>query len=129
MNSTMYCIRVDKKLKHQFDSICKEFGLTPSAVFNVYAKKVVREKRIPFVIESSNTTSYLIDEKVSTPSKKKATKITKVTKTTKTTKAKKTKKSNRKPKDQFLDDFNRYIEKTGQFIVREDTEEDPEQLL
>lgn len=129
MNSTMYCIRVDKKLKHQFDSICKEFGLTPSAVFNVYAKKVVREKRIPFVIESSNTTSYLIDEKVSTPSKKKTTKITKVTKTTKTTKAKKTKKSNRKPKDQFLDDFNRYIEKTGQFIVREDTEEDPEQLL
>jgi len=129
MNSTMYCIRVDKKLKHQFDSICKEFGLTPSAVFNVYAKKVVREKRIPFVIESSNATSYLIDEKVSTPSKKKTTKITKVTKTTKTTKAKKTKKSNRKPKDQFLDDFNRYIEKTGQFIVREDTEEDPEQLL
>lgn len=123
MNSTMYCIRVDKKLKHQFDSICKEFGLTPSAVFNVYAKKVVREKRIPFVIESSNATSYLIDEKVSTPSKKKTTKITK------TTKAKKTKKSNRKPKDQFLDDFNRYIEKTGQFIVREDTEEDPEQLL
>ncbi len=41
-------IRMDEKLKKQFDYLCNEFGLTMSTAINMFVKTVVREKRIPF---------------------------------------------------------------------------------
>lgn len=43
-------IRMDAELKKQFDAFCKEVGLTMSAAVNVFARKAVKEKRIPFSI-------------------------------------------------------------------------------
>ena len=45
-----FSVRMDEKLKKQFDSLCNDFGMTASTAFNVFAKTVVRERRIPFEI-------------------------------------------------------------------------------
>lgn len=50
MAQTNICIRMDEKLKKQFDYLCNEFGLTMSTAINMFVKTVVRENRIPFEI-------------------------------------------------------------------------------
>jgi DNA-damage-inducible protein J len=39
---------MDEGLKREFDSLCGDLGLTMTAAFNVFAKAVVRQQRIPF---------------------------------------------------------------------------------
>ena len=48
MPQSNICIRMNEKLKKQFDYLCNEFGLTMSTAINMFVKTVVREKRIPF---------------------------------------------------------------------------------
>lgn len=43
-------IRMDDSTKAQFDAFCDEVGISVSAAFNLFAKTVVREQRIPFEI-------------------------------------------------------------------------------
>lgn len=43
-------IRMDDTTKTQFDAFCNDVGLSISAAFNLFAKKVIREHRIPFEI-------------------------------------------------------------------------------
>ena len=38
----------DETTKKQMEQICNELGITMSTAFNIFAKKVIREKRIPF---------------------------------------------------------------------------------
>lgn len=40
--------RMDSELKHDMEEICKELGLTMTTAFTIFAKKMSREKRIPF---------------------------------------------------------------------------------
>lgn len=51
MAQTTVNIRMDEELKKQFDTFCKELGLTMSAAFCVFAKTAVREQRIPFELK------------------------------------------------------------------------------
>lgn len=48
-------ISIDDELKKQFSEVCKELGLSPSAAFSVFAKAVVRERRIPFEISAESS--------------------------------------------------------------------------
>ena len=41
-------IRIDEDLKQSFEEICSALGMNMSTVFTIFAKKVAREKRIPF---------------------------------------------------------------------------------
>lgn len=41
-------IRMDNELKEQFSDFCSNIGLSMSSLFNVFAKKVVKEKKVPF---------------------------------------------------------------------------------
>ena len=50
MGSTNINIRMDADLKKQFESFCDDVGMTMTTAFNLFAKKVVRENRIPFEI-------------------------------------------------------------------------------
>jgi len=50
MALSTFSVRMDENIKKQFDSLCSDFGLTPSAAFNVFAKAVIRERKIPFEI-------------------------------------------------------------------------------
>ena len=40
--------RLDESDKHAMEQVCNEIGLSMSAAFTIFAKKVAREKRIPF---------------------------------------------------------------------------------
>ena len=56
MSTTAISIRLDSDIKKQFDKLCKEFGISTNAAFNLFARTVVREKAIPFAI-SLNTSA------------------------------------------------------------------------
>ena len=47
-------ISIDDPLKKEFTEVCAEIGLSASAAFNVFAKAVVRERRIPFELSSES---------------------------------------------------------------------------
>ena len=42
--------RMDEDLKKQMEITCKELGLNMSTAFNIFAKKMTRESRIPFEV-------------------------------------------------------------------------------
>ncbi len=44
--------RMDEVLKKQFDALCQEFGMNASTAINVFARAVVRQRKIPFEIAS-----------------------------------------------------------------------------
>lgn len=48
MAQTLVNFRIDETTKKQMEQICSELGITMSTAFNIFAKKVIREKRIPF---------------------------------------------------------------------------------
>lgn len=50
MSQATFSVRMDEQLKRQFDGLCQEFGMTTSTAINVFARAVVRERRIPFEI-------------------------------------------------------------------------------
>lgn len=50
MAQTNVNIRMDADLKRQFEAFCSDMGMTMSVAFNVFARKAVREYRIPFEI-------------------------------------------------------------------------------
>ena len=50
MSQATFSVRMEEGLKRQFDGLCQEFGMTASTAINVFARAVVRERRIPFEI-------------------------------------------------------------------------------
>jgi DNA-damage-inducible protein J len=48
MAQTLINVRMDEDLKRNFDNVCNELGMTMSTAIMIFAKKVTREKRIPF---------------------------------------------------------------------------------
>ena len=51
-------IRMDADLKKQFEAFCSDVGMNMTTAFCVFAKKAVRERRIPFVITADNDPFY-----------------------------------------------------------------------
>lgn len=54
MANTNINIRMDSDLKNQFEAFCADMGMTMTTAFNIFARKVVREYRIPFEIGAEN---------------------------------------------------------------------------
>ncbi|MBQ8981109.1 MAG: type II toxin-antitoxin system RelB/DinJ family antitoxin [Eubacterium sp.] len=50
MAQTNFNIRMDENTKKEFNAFCNEIGISVSSAFNMFAKTVVREHRIPFEI-------------------------------------------------------------------------------
>jgi len=53
-------IRLDDETKQRFDEFCNSVGMSVSTAFNLFAKTVVREQRIPFEIKSDIPTQRLM---------------------------------------------------------------------
>ena len=53
MSTATFSIRMDSQLKRELDAICNEFGMNTSVAINVFARAVVRERRIPFEIAAT----------------------------------------------------------------------------
>ena len=49
-NTANINVRMDADLKKQFEAFCADMGMTMSTAINIFAKKAVRENRIPFEI-------------------------------------------------------------------------------
>ena len=58
MAQVIFSVRMDAQLKKEFDNICNEFGMTMSTALNIFAKAVVRERRIPFEISASEKKNF-----------------------------------------------------------------------
>ena len=52
MSVITFSVRMEQSLKSQFDTLCSDFGMNASTAFNVFARAVVRERKIPFEIYS-----------------------------------------------------------------------------
>ena len=50
MTTASINIRMDADLKRQFETFCADVGLTMTAAITVFARKAVREQKIPFEI-------------------------------------------------------------------------------
>lgn len=48
MAQAMVNFRMDEDLKKSMESVCKELGMNMTTAFIIFAKKMTREKRIPF---------------------------------------------------------------------------------
>ena len=53
MANTNINIRMDADLKRQFEAFCADMGMTMTTAFTIFARKAVREYRIPFEISGT----------------------------------------------------------------------------
>ena len=50
MAQTTLSVRMDDSLKSDFDKVCNELGLSMTTAITMLAKKMAREKRLPFEV-------------------------------------------------------------------------------
>ena len=50
MGQATFSVRMDENLKNDFDALCEDFGMSMTTAINVFARAVVRQRRIPFEI-------------------------------------------------------------------------------
>ncbi len=73
MATATFSVRMESDTKKELDAICSKFGMTTSVAINIFARTVVREKRIPFEISLSreNTTGLNAFNKLRADAEKK----------------------------------------------------------
>lgn len=54
MGQTAFTVRMDTEVKKKFDELCKDFGMSANTAFNMFARAVIKQERIPFNVESEN---------------------------------------------------------------------------
>lgn len=59
MAQTMVNFRMDEDLKKGMEEACADMGISVTAAFTIFAKKVVRERRIPFEVSAAPTAETL----------------------------------------------------------------------
>lgn len=50
MAQTLVNIRMDEELKKSMEATCQELGMNMTTAFTIFARKMSREKRIPFEV-------------------------------------------------------------------------------
>lgn len=50
MAQAMINFRMDEELKKSMEETCRDLGLSMTTAFTIFAKKMTREKRIPFEV-------------------------------------------------------------------------------
>lgn len=55
MAQATFSVRMDEGLKNEFDALCADFGMSMTTAFNIFARAVVRERKIPFEISAEQT--------------------------------------------------------------------------
>ena len=68
MSQTLVNIRMDENVKKNMEKLCNELGITISAAFNIFARKMIRENGIPFEVSAdpvySESNMQSLDESV-----------------------------------------------------------------
>jgi DNA-damage-inducible protein J len=58
MGQAILSIRMDDDIKRRFDLFCADAGMNATVAVNMFARAVLREKRIPFEITGSDDLFY-----------------------------------------------------------------------
>ena len=58
MSQTTFSVRMDTEIKRQFDEFCSQVGMNASTAFNMFARAVLREKRLPFEVTTESDPFY-----------------------------------------------------------------------
>ena len=53
MAEVSFSIQMDENLKEQFEQVCSDLGISVSMAITIFARMVVRERKIPFEIAAS----------------------------------------------------------------------------
>ncbi len=68
MAQTLVNFRIDEETKKEMEKVCDELGMTVTTAFNIFIKKMTREKRIPFDVSIdpfySKSNMKAIDESI-----------------------------------------------------------------
>ena len=59
MAMSTFSVRMDEQLKSDLDKLCEQFGMNTSVAINIFARAVVRERRIPFEITADQENTGL----------------------------------------------------------------------
>ena len=63
MAQQTFSIRMDAQLKKEFDALVEDMGVNATTAFNIFARAVVREKKIPFEIGTQSTQEKSLTKK------------------------------------------------------------------
>ena len=58
MSQTTFSVRMDTEIKRQFDDFCAKVGMNAATAFNMFARAVLRERRLPFEITTDSDPFY-----------------------------------------------------------------------
>jgi len=50
MAQTTFSVRMDSEVKKELDDFCAQVGMNSTVAFNMFARAVLREKRLPFEV-------------------------------------------------------------------------------
>ena len=68
MAQSLVNIRMDANVKKKMEELCNELGITVSAAFNIFARKMIRENGIPFDVSAdpfySESNMIAIDQSI-----------------------------------------------------------------
>ena len=53
MAQAIFSTRMDEDLKREWEILCKEIGMSVSTAINIFARTMVRERKIPFEVKST----------------------------------------------------------------------------
>ena len=74
MSQATFSVRMDETLKTEFETYCNYFGMNMATAINIFARAVVKEKRIPFDISApelfSKESANAIFDRIRSESKK-----------------------------------------------------------
>lgn len=62
MATSIVNFRLDEATKAEMEKICEQMGISMSAAFTIFAKAVVRERRIPFEVRADSRPNYEVVE-------------------------------------------------------------------
>jgi DNA-damage-inducible protein J len=58
MAQTTFSVRMDSEVKKQFDEFCAQVGMNTTVAFNMFARAVLRERRLPFDVTTETDPFY-----------------------------------------------------------------------
>jgi len=58
MSQTTFSVRMDSEVKKQLDDFCVQVGMNTTTAFNMFARAVLRERRLPFEITTESDPFY-----------------------------------------------------------------------
>jgi len=58
MAQTTFSVRMDAEVKEQFDDFCSKVGMNATVAFNMFARAVLRERRLPFDVAAEPDPFY-----------------------------------------------------------------------